>query len=376
MRRGLVSWSREELSQAALDARVDRLQQAMRAQQLDAVLAYGSFAQPAAVQWLSNFLPYWGDAMLAVFPAGQPILLTALTRRVHPWIHAVSHTGGVMTAPRLGANVQALLDERVPLGRRIGVIALDRLPWPVAKQLIDAGRGDALVDASELYATVRQPADQAEVDLAVRAAEIAHGALRAVPADADCTSGVLAAIEAAARLAGAEEVLQRLAPDLAAEPTPRRIEGHVPLGARYAIDLSLAYKGVWVRAARCVAREPLQVSASLPAPAPISWQRAQRWFAATAAALHADSDGPNLDGAPGEVLNWTLEASIGLHSLERVASQQTGRLHALPPGALAMLSVELQLDDGPWRASVPLVMGRAGEPSRLLDAGYALSRRV
>ncbi len=359
MRRGLVSWSREELPQAALDARVNRLQQSMRAQQLDAVLVYGSFAQPAAVQWLSNFLPYWGDAMLAVFPEGQPILLTALTRRVHPWIHAVSHTGGVMTAPRLAANVQALLDERVPAGQRIGVIALDTLPWPVAKQLIDAGRGDALVDASELYATIRQPADQAEVDLAVRAASIAHGALRAVPADAQSTSAVIAAIEAAARLAGAEEVLQRIAPDLATDSTPRRIEGDVPLGSRYAVDLSLAYKGAWVRAARCMTRAPL--------PLPLSWQRAQRWFAASAAALHADSEGPNLDDAPGEVLDWTLEASIGLHSLERVASRQTGRLHALPAGALAMLSAELLLEDGPWRASVPLIMGRAGTTSRLLD---------
>jgi Creatinase/Prolidase N-terminal domain len=373
MRRGLVSWSREELSQTALDARVGRLQQAMRAQRLDAVLAYGSFAQPAAVQWLSNFLPYWGDAMLVVFPEGPPILLTALTRRVHPWIHAVSHTGGVMTAPRLGANVQALLDERVPVGRRIGVIARETLPWPVAKQLIDAGRGESLVDASELYATLRQPADQAELDLAMRAASIARNAVRAVPADAHCTSAVTAAIEAAARLAGAEEVLQRIAPDLAADPTPRRIEGHVPLGAHYAIDLSLAYKGVWVRAARCVVRETLPLPASIPLSLPMpvrmptSWQRAQRWFAAAAAAFHADSEEPDLDGAPGEVLDWTLEACIGLHSLERVASRHTGRLHALPPGALAMLSVELRLDDGPWRASVPLVMGRAGEPSRLLD---------
>jgi hypothetical protein len=361
MRRGLVSWSREELPQAALEARVARLQQAMRVEQLDAVLVYGSFAQPAAMQWLSNFLPYWGDAMLAVFPEGQPILLTALTRRVHPWIHAVSHTGAVMTAPRLGANVQALLDERVPAGRRIGVIALDTLPWPVAKQLIDAGRGESLIDASELYASVRQPADQAELDLAARASAIAHGALRAIPSGAHSTSGVTAAIEAAARLAGAEEVLQRVAPDLAVHPTPRRIEGHELLGAHYAVDLSLAYKGVWVRAARCVAREPM----------PVSWQRAQRWFAASAAALRADGEGPNLLEAPGEVLDWTLEASIGLHSLECIASRQlrqSGRLRALPPGALAMLSVELRLDDGPWRASMPLVIGQAGTSNRLLDA--------
>jgi len=356
MRRGLVSWSREELPQAALDARVERLQQAMRAQGLAAVLAYGSFAQPAAVQWLSNFLPYWGDAMLAVFQQGQPVLLTALTRRVHPWIHAISHTGEVVTAPKLGASVAALLDARVASGARIGVIARDRLPWRVALTLAESAHGAALVDASELFAGVRQPADEAELGLAVRAAAIAGGALRAIPSHASSTSAVTAAIEAAARLAGAEEVLQRVAPDLAAQAVPRRIEGSEPLGRRYAVDLSLAYKGVWVRAARCIAREPL----------PVSWQRARHWFDAAAAALQAGGAQPVLADAPGDVRAWTVEACIGPHALECVASLPAGCLHPLPAGALAMFSVELRLDDGPWRASVPLVLGQAGTPARLL----------
>jgi hypothetical protein len=357
MRRGLVSWSREELPQAALDARVERLQRAMRAPGLAAVLAYGSFAQPAVVQWLSNFLPYWGDAMLAVFPEGQPVLLTALTRRVHPWIHAVSHTGEVVTAPRLGASVVALLDARVAPGERIGVIARDRLPWRVAMTLADSAHGHALVDASELFTGVRQPADPAELGLAARAASIAGSALRAIPSHASSTSAVTAAVEAAARLAGAEEVLQRVAPDLAIDSVPRRVEGGERLGHRYAVDLSLAYKGVWVRAARCLGREPL----------PLSWQRARHWFEATAAALQAGSAQPVFDNAPGDVRGWTLEACIGPHALQCVASLPTGCLHPLSPGTLAMFSVELRLDDGPWLASVPLVLGQPGTPARLLD---------
>ncbi|WP_233838221.1 aminopeptidase P family N-terminal domain-containing protein [Paraburkholderia sp. ZP32-5] len=356
MRRGLVSWSREELPQAALDARVERLQQAMRAQGLAAVLAYGSFAQPAVVQWLSNFLPYWGDAMLAVFPEGRPVLLTALTRRVHPWIQAVSHTGEVVTAPRLGVSVAALLDARVAPGERIGVIGRGRLPWRVAMPLADSAHGPALVDASELFSGVRQPADDAELGLAARAAAIAGSALRAIPSHAASTSAVTAAVEAAARLAGAEEVLQRVAPDLAVQAVPRRIEGSEWLGQRYAVDLSLAYKGVWVRAARCVSREP----------SPVSWQRARHWFEATAAGLQAASATPVLDNAPGDVRGWTLEACVGAHALECVASLPTGCLHPLPAGALAMFSVELRLDDGPWRASVPLVFGQPGTPARLL----------
>src|SRR5665647_2832424 len=103
MRRGLISWSREEMPVAVLDARVAQLQAAMRAENLGAVLAYTSFAQPAAVHWLSNFTPYWSEAFLVLLPEGQPILLAALTPRVHTWIREVSHLGELISAPRLGA---------------------------------------------------------------------------------------------------------------------------------------------------------------------------------------------------------------------------------------------------------------------------------
>ena len=70
-------------------------------------------AQPSPVQWLTHFVPYWSEAVAVVLPQGAPVLLAALTERVHPWIREVSHLAEVISAPRLGAKAAAFLSERV-----------------------------------------------------------------------------------------------------------------------------------------------------------------------------------------------------------------------------------------------------------------------
>src|SRR3982074_3014861 len=86
VRRGLISWSRDEVPPSVLEGRVARMQEQMRAADLDAVLIYTSFARPSAVAWLTHFVPYWNVALLAVFPTEVPVLLAAFSKRVPDWI--------------------------------------------------------------------------------------------------------------------------------------------------------------------------------------------------------------------------------------------------------------------------------------------------
>ena len=361
MRRGLISWSREEMPVAVLDARVAQLQTAMRADNLAAVLAYTSFAQPAAVHWLSNFTPYWSEALLVVFPDGAPILLASLTQRVHPWIREVCHIGDVLMVPRLGAGAAKLLAEKIGAEARVGVVGLESLPWSVAQPLFSAKAGATLVDASARFAALRQPADASERKLAVHAAAIGRAALDVAAADARHACQVSAAVEASARLAGAEEVLQRIAPDLDRSAALLRMEGDALLGARHAIELSLAYKGVWVRLARSV------VTAGA-AGTPASWQAAERWFADTVARIGENHDGQLPIAAPGKLIRWSLEASLGLLPLTVVAANDSAATHVLPPGSLAVFSVQLELDDGHWHCAAPLLIAEPGMPSAELNS--------
>lgn len=347
MRRGLISWSRDEVPVSVLEARLARLQAKMRSADLAAMLVYTSFARPSAVAWLTHFVPYWNEALLVVTPSGAPALLAAFSKRMHGWIRSVSHVGEVQSVSNLGRAAAEFL-ERLPATGRIGVLELDTLPWPVAEALVKT-HGDALVDSSALFAALRQPADETEVALTRRAAGIAAKALAAIPAGAARGSAVAAAVERSARLDGAEEVLLRVAPDLATSTALRRLEGELTLGTRYAVELSVAYKAAWVRVARCF-------SANVPR----SWLDAQRWTSDWATGMAGVSGGP----PPGVIAFWTLEACVGSQPFSVVGSS-IGPRETIAAGTLACYSIQLQLPDGPWLAGGPVLVGGT-EPGRLL----------
>src|SRR3989442_3844180 len=295
MRRGLISWSRDEVPPSVLEARVARLQEQMRAAKLGAMLIYTSFARPSAVAWLTHFVPYWNEALLVIQPSGGPVLLAAFSKRVHDWIRSVSHVGEVRSAPDLGRAAAAFLKERPPEPSRIGVLELDALPWHVAEPIVKSEYGRAVVDATALFASIRQPADEAEIRLARRAATIAAQAFKAIPAGAKSASELLSALDGSARLAGAEEVLPRLASDLRANATLRRLEGDALLGERYAVELSVAYKASWVRITRCVSTQA----------APASWRGAAARFVEAVEHLNEANLSPQV--GPGKTAAWTLE---------------------------------------------------------------------
>src|SRR3977135_3227991 len=301
MRRGLISWSRDEMPSAILEGRVARLQERMRAADMGAVLVYTSFARPSAVAWLTHFVPYWNEALLVVLPAGAPGWLAAVSKRGHDWIRSVSHLGEVRSAPDLGRATVAFLKERPPQPPRIGVLELDALPWQVAEPIVKSEYGRAVVDATGLFAAIRQPADEAEIRLARRAGRIAGQASQPFPPKARRVSELLSALEGSARLAGAEEVLPRLAPDLRADATLRRLEGDAVLGERYAVELSVAYKATWVRITRCVSIQAV----------PPSWRGAADRFVETVERLNEAnlSPEPQVAGSVrlGKTAAWTIE---------------------------------------------------------------------
>ena len=346
MRRGLMSWSLQEMPVAALNKRVARLQAAMRAENMGAVLVYTSFAQPSAVHWLTNFTPYWSEALAVVLPEGAPVLLASLTKRVHLWIKEVSHLADVVMAPRLGADAVTFLTDKTAPGQRIGIVGMDSLPSSVANPLFSAMPADKLVDASAMFAALRQPGDSYEHALFDKAANIAANAFQAVPAEAQKVSEVTAAIEASARLAGAEELLLRFAPDLGKSVVLQRMEGDASLGTTWAVESSVAYKGVWVRLGRSMASGV----------APASWSAANQWFDKASNNAGAALNGLLNGEAPGELLSGCLEASIGVHPLSVIAAKNIPPVFALPKGTHAVLSAQLALANGHWYRAGPVVV--------------------
>jgi Xaa-Pro aminopeptidase len=348
MRRGLIAWSKTELPEAALAARVARAQGAMAKAGLAALVLYSNNTRPAAASYVCGFIPYWSEGVMVLPRAGEPYLVVALTKRVATWIGTTSRVASVLSTPRVGAEtVKAIAAAG---GGRIGVADLDGFPAGIAADMREAGA--KLEDASELFASLRAPADPAEIALAGKAASIAHAALARLSPRKEDANAAISAVEEHARAAGAEECYVAAAPDLARDPRFRRIEGTAALGQTFAVRASVAYKGAWVRLARTLCRDEAKASLA---------RVAAEKFAAAVASL------PDTRGL-GEMASWLVEGCRIAQPLEAFAGSRIAAPRALRPGMIVSVEARLMLDGSPVLLAAPALLGAAGEPASLLVA--------
>ncbi|HEY7298451.1 MAG TPA: aminopeptidase P family N-terminal domain-containing protein, partial [Xanthobacteraceae bacterium] len=245
MRRGLMRWDENELPKAVLLERRARLQAAMRRDRLDGLLIYTNLVRPSAVCWLTGFTPYWIDSLLLVPQDGPPILATALSKRVADWVRSTSYIDEIVNTPRPGSAIGQRLAANG--ASRIGVLEFDALPGGLFDDLAVAAPAVELSDASEAFTSCRRPIDAAERKLIARADAVAKAALdQPQLTDAGDAGELAGAIEKHARLNAAEEAYIAVAPDLDADRRLIRVTQAVPLGRRFAVRASVAYKGSWV----------------------------------------------------------------------------------------------------------------------------------
>ena len=161
-----------------------------------------------------------------------------------------------------------------------------------------------------------------------RADTLAVAALDQIDANNATDAGTLAGlIEKHARLAAAEEVYIAIAPDLAASRQFLRLSKPVPLGQRFAVRASVAYKGSWVRRTRTFARDK-------------SAAAADAWFKDMIGALEAgkplaEQIAARVAALPGaELRNWLAESCLGSYPLAAIASSQSKDAIALADGSL------------------------------------------
>ncbi len=348
MRRGLISWSRAELPETVLDARVAATQAGMRQQGIDALAVYTTPARAAGVAWLAGFVPYWNQGLLVVPAEGRPILVSALSNRVADWLQRNAHVAAVRNSPRIGAEAAAFVATSKPKAR-IGIVDLAALPTPIIAEIEAAGHG--VVDATELLAGLRRTADPADIALHARAAMIAARALSCDLGNTGDANEAIARMEETARAEGAEEVYPAVIADLSLNRNFVRIEGGRQLGPAFAVRLSVAYKGAWVRVTRTFDRSDGSAA---------RLRVASETFAAAVATL---PDTRRLSACR----SWLVEATRTTMPLEARAGAKLADGVAIEPAAIVNVQATIEVDgQAVWIGGPVLTGGHSGASSLLV----------
>jgi hypothetical protein len=265
----------------------------------------------------------------------------------------VKPVGELVNTPRPGR----LVGERIAgdsAARRIGVLEIDALPNYIYDDLAEAAPRVEFVEGASAFAPVRRVIDAAERGLLQRADAIARSALGDPDLAAMANAGqAVAAVERTARLAGAEEAYVHIAPDLAAQAGLVRISGAVPLGMRFAVRASIAYKGCWVRRVRTVARDAADQELCTSADA---------WMLTLLTGLRPDQPlgaqimaaAPNVPAA--SLQGFLAESCVGSYPLQAVATPEADG--SMPAGAFVVVTVRLLLNGVPWLGAAPAMVGQ------------------
>jgi hypothetical protein len=347
MRRGLISWSRAELPEAVLEARVTGVQRDMASAGFDALAVYTSPARAGGVSWLAGFVPYWNEGLLVVPREGRPVLISALSNRVRDWIARNAHVAEVRNAPLIGAEAGRLMASL--RGRaNVGVVDLAKVPMRIAEGIAEAGH--VVTDGSEVLAGRRATADPAEIALTSKAAAIAHRAIGTLTGEESDGGEAVARLDGEARRLGAEEVYPAIAADLMRSAILKRLEGPAPLGDRWAVRLSVSYKGCWVRLIRTIDRRSDSGSSDLPA---------AETLATAIAAL------PNT-AALSRLPRWLVEATRTTLPLEPMSGSMIEDAAELSHASILNVEATIEIEGRRRLIGGPVLVGRSGEASALM----------
>ena len=344
MRRGLMAWDADEVPIGILKQRIQRLQSAMTSAGQDAILLYTNFVRSGAVSYLTAFSPYWADGVLLVPRQGEPVFATTLSKRVGSWIQSVKPVGDLVTSPTPGTVLGQKLAADGGI-RRLAILELDNFPSGLYGEVAAALPGIEIVDGSETFAIARGQLDDVERRLLGKSESLAQAALDSLRFDPATTVGsAVGAVEENARLQGAEEVYVAIAPDLDSDRRFVRMSGNRPLGRRFAIRATVAYKGAWVRQTKTYSKDNKDR-------VPIA--RADSWFDALIASVHVDRSlreqlvarTETLSGA--KLVGWMAEAAVGTRPLAVVASSEQPN-EAIKHASGLVLTLGLLIDGVPW----------------------------
>lgn len=199
------------------EARIDKVRAGLEEAGLTHLVAYGNYADPGHITYLSGFFTRHGDSFVVVPLDGEPTLLTNWVMHDEP-MHSEIWTTWIDDVRPCPPFTYDVVDELVDVIRgsggsaRIGLAGNRVLPVPVMSAL-RSSFDDEIDSADPVMAVARRVKSPLEIDVIRRASELAGISIRTTMAT--CVPGVT---ERAAAAAGHAAMFAAGADYLAFEP--------------------------------------------------------------------------------------------------------------------------------------------------------------
>jgi Xaa-Pro aminopeptidase len=178
---------------AEYERRVEAVRREMERTELTHVIAYGNFADPGNITWLSGFFTRHGDSFVVIPLDGEPMLATNWVMHDEP-MHSEIFTAWIDDVRPCTPFTYNLVEEVADVvrctssrTRRVGFAGTRVAPVPVMEAL-KARVEDELVTADPVLAAARKIKSSLEIETIRRASEITGIGIRT--AMAMCVAGI------------------------------------------------------------------------------------------------------------------------------------------------------------------------------------------
>lgn len=243
MKRGLITWDKQEIPPAVFDERLRLVRGVLSKEKLPALVVYSELWRSNPGRYFSNYMPYFNRALLVLPLEGAPTLFCGLSPRVYGWIRSVTTIEDVKPAGNFASPLAQLVAERH--WERIGCLELEKFPFDVNKALRSASIEMVPLDLSRVYSAGD---DNVELEMRRKTAVLARQALaEEMPVSVGKPDHRLVGrLERRLRREGFEDLIT-LVTNGDGFPAP-------PMGAvlkeNFSVSLAVEYRGHWVRLSR------------------------------------------------------------------------------------------------------------------------------
>lgn len=250
MKRGLIEWNKNELSEAEFSLRMEKTRHLIREKGLDVIAIYGDASKSANLSYLTNIFPYSDTGIFVLTAGGSSKLFTTHAYRNLPWFNSTSWLRDIVCTNNMEIDFADYVHSLELKQGRIGLINTSSFPYPIFSRL-RLRSGAEIIDLSEEFEAIRMIKSESELKFTTEASKIAiktFNRLNEVFRPGMTGYDLAAEVELSARESAAQDVFFFLQTDN--RPSGLTQPDSQPIEMICGVEMCIEYMGYWAKIGR------------------------------------------------------------------------------------------------------------------------------